>query len=147
VTRPISEDGTNGDSAHRESPVALFLVTTGHSPYANVHGASSRSCPVRASLCDDLSRARQFPRIAEFSNPSASPFCTLRASGIGRLVGRHGARQPPRDDRGKTSSSDRILPLRRRIIAQCRLASGRAARFALHRDASRHSAFNPVGNM
>lgn len=42
--RPIGEPRTSDDSAHCESPVALFLVTTtDHSPYANVHGASSRS--------------------------------------------------------------------------------------------------------
>lgn len=47
--RPIGGPRTSGDSAHRGSPVALFLVTTaGHSPYANVHGASSR--PVSAPV-------------------------------------------------------------------------------------------------
>lgn len=56
--RPIGGPRTHGGSAHRRSPVALFLVTTGHSSYANVHGASSRSAsaPVAVTVRDGCSR-------------------------------------------------------------------------------------------
>lgn len=65
MVEPITCQRVIGGPAYRKSPVALFLVTTDHSTYANVHGVLSR---LRGLLCAFETSLSYILHVVQFAN-------------------------------------------------------------------------------
>lgn len=148
MLQPIACPRVTGGPAHRESPVALFLVTTDHSTNASAHRVSSRPRRLPSETSRDEFRAYSSPcdtrRVAE------PPFA-LRPARLADARSRLPARSRSRHGRGALhSSSKSAVPLAavvcRKQSAPVRTEKHRTCyRFAYGREVS--DTYADPGNM